>query len=75
MFTTPKDIPNPFSMKVLEAVMEAIAEDKPSPALKEEEFTSLLFPTDSKGWADVVPTFSVGRLSLDCCSQQFNESA
>ena len=73
MFTTPKEMPNPFSTKVLEAVTQATLEDKPSPVLREEEFTSLLFPADSEGWSDVALTFSVGKLSADCCSLQFNE--
>ena len=42
--------------------------------MKEEEFTSFLFPADSEAWTDVASTSSVGRLSADCCSQQFNKS-
>ena len=68
MFPTLKDMPNPFSSKVLEAVLQALLEDKPSPAMKEEEFTSFLFPADSEAWADVASTFSVGKLAVDCCS-------
>ena len=74
MFTTPQDMPNPFSSKVLEAVLQALLDDKPSPSLREEEFTSFLFPADSEAWVDVASTFSAGRLSADCSSQQFNES-
>ena len=61
MLTMPKDMPNPFTTKVLEAVLQALAEDKPSPSLREEEFTSFLFPADSEAWTDVALTFSVGR--------------
>ena len=74
MFTTPKELPNPFATKVLEAAQQAILEDKPAPTLREEDLTSLLFPGDSEGWENVASTFSVGRLSLDCFSQQFNEN-
>ena len=65
MFTTPRDLPNPFATKVLEAVPLAASEDKPNSALKEEDCTSLLFPGDSEGWEDVASTFSVGKLSAD----------
>ena len=74
MFTTPDDVPNPFATKVLEAAQQAFAEDKEGAALKEEDFTSLLFPADSEGWKDVSDTFSIGKLSPDCFSQQFNEN-
>ena len=49
MFTTPGELPNPFATKVLEAVLSTALEDKPVPTLKEEDFTSLLFPGDSEG--------------------------
>ena len=74
MFMTPRDLPDPFATNILEAVQLASSEDKPAPALKEEDFTSLLFPGDSEGWEDVASTFSVGKHSADCFSQQFNES-
>ena len=74
MFTTPKELPNPFATKVLEASHQAFTEDKTGPALKEEDLTSLLFPGDSEGWENVASTFSVGKLSPDCFSQQFNEN-
>ena len=74
MFMTPRDLPNPFATNILEAVQLASLEDKPALALKEEDFTSLLFPGGSEGWEDVASTFSVGKLSVDCFSQQFNEN-
>ena len=49
MFTTPKDLPNPFATKVLEAAQQAFEEDKEGAPLKEEDLTSLLFPADSEG--------------------------
>ena len=74
MFTTPADLPNPFATKVLEAAQQAFKEDKEGAALKEEDLTSLLFPADSEGWQNVSSTFSAGKLSPDCFSQQFNEN-
>ena len=74
MFTTPRELPNPFATKVLEAAHQAVLEDKPAPTLREENLTSLLFPGDSEGWENVASTFSVGKLSPDCFSQQFNEN-
>ena len=73
MFMTPKDMPNPFTTKIMKTVNQALTEDKPSPSLREREFTSFLFPADLEVWLDVTSTFSVGRLSLDCSSQQFSE--
>ena len=73
MFTTSKDMVNPFSSKVAEAVFEASLEDKKTVTLREEEATSLLFPADSELWEDVASTFSVGRFKSDCASVQFDE--
>ena len=73
MFSTSGEMPNPFTSKVLEAVNQAVLEDKTSVSLKEDEATSLLFPGDSPAWEEVVPTFSSGRLTQDCASVQFNE--
>ena len=74
IFTTPLEFPNPFATKMLEAANEAFQEDKEGPALREEEFTSLIFPADSEGWKNVVDTFTGNKLSPECFSQQFNES-
>ena len=74
IFTTPTDLPNPFATKVLEAAQQAFKDDKEGPALKEEDLTSLLFPADSEGWQNVSATFTAGKLSPDCFSQQFNEN-
>ena len=63
-----------FATKVLEAAQQAFTEDKEGAPLKEEDLTSLLFPADSEGWENVATTFSVGKLSPDCFSQQFNEN-
>ena len=73
MFQTHPDMPNPVATKVLEAVNQAILEDKPSTPLKEEESTSFLFPGDSPAWENVTQTFSNGKLQPDCASVQFNE--
>ena len=73
MFTTPGEIPNPFATKILKAVLSTALEEKPVPTLKEEDFTSLLFPGDSEGWENVASTFSIGKLSPNSFSQQFNE--
>ena len=74
MFTMGEEMPNPFSTKTLEAVLAAVAQGKTSVSLREEEFTSFLFPGDSEVWEDVALTFSTGKLSADCASQQFHET-
>ena len=74
MFTTPREMPTLFTSKILEAVVQALAEDKPSQSLREQEFTSFLFPADLEAWTDASSSFSIGRFSPDCASEQFNEA-
>ena len=73
MFLTSPHASNPFSTKVAEAVLVASREDKVAGPLREEEATSLLFPSDSEVWEGVASTFKEGKLSSDCASVQFKE--
>ena len=73
MFTTPEQAVNPFATKIAEAVLEAGLEDKKPSSLKEEEPTSLLFPSDSGIWSEVAATFSVGQFKAECASTQFDD--
>ena len=73
IFQTPLILELPFASKVITAVHQALKEDKASPKLREEESTSLLLPGESDPWIDIQNTFTVGKLSLNAASEQFNE--
>ena len=74
MFTTNEQTPIPFASKMLDAVNQALIDEKTNMVLREEESTSLLFPGDSHAWEEVAQTFSGGKLDQDCASVQFNEN-
>ena len=73
IFQTPVEMEMPFASKVISAVNQALREDKASPKLREEEFTSLLLPGDTEPWKDILSTFTTGKLSLNAAAEQFNE--
>ena len=73
IFQTPVSLELPFASKIITAVHQALRDDKTSPRLREEEFTSLLLPGDTEPWTDIQNTFTVGKLSLNAASEQFNE--
>ena len=74
MFTTNEQTPIPFASKILDAVNQALIDEKTNMSLREEESTSFLFPGDSQAWKEVALTFSEGKLEQDCASAQFNEN-
>ena len=63
----------PFASRGLTAVIRAIREDKPFPALEECKPPLLLLPNDSKEWEAVQSTFSMCKLPQDCAQKQFRE--
>ncbi|XP_064101055.1 uncharacterized protein LOC135211750 [Macrobrachium nipponense] len=73
IFTTPKEVPTPFTDKITELTLQAISEEKPMPILKETEATSLLMPATREFWHDAPSTFTVGKLDSDCASTLFSD--
>ena len=73
MFTTPEQEVNPFATEMAEAVSEASLEDKKPSSLKEEEPTSLLFPSISGIWSEAAATFSVGQFKIECASTKIDD--
>ncbi|XP_064087967.1 uncharacterized protein LOC135202485 isoform X2 [Macrobrachium nipponense] len=73
MFVTPDGVPSPCTSTVAELTLQAAAEDKPLPVLRETEATSLLFPTGPDFWKDAPATFTTGKLDPECASDLFSE--